>query len=189
MHDRCIPFAADDILWHYHRKSNDEIGILKPLPHAKSYHLPLDANGEWVKQSVTPSSLTVTCQPPLTKCMDFYLMWGMIGTVECKLSYMSLAESIGRRLSANKSEGRYWQCVNLCHNISAAWPAVLLVMYTLFSPARTFAVFKLQHRPHMLWMFHPSRWFLVAQQFQTIISHHLMQMLSFKSQKIITPKL
>lgn len=56
--DRCIPLAADDILRHYHRKSNNEIGILKPLPHAKSNHLPLHGNRVWVKQSVTASSPT-----------------------------------------------------------------------------------------------------------------------------------
>lgn len=36
-------------------------------------------------------------------------------------------------------------------------------------------LYNLQRRRDTLWMFHHSRWLLVAQQFQTIASYHLMQ--------------
>lgn len=71
----------------------------------------------WSKQSVTASPLTITGQPPLTKYMDFYLIWGMIGTVEFKWSWMSLGELIDWHFSPNKSDGFIWQSINLYHNI------------------------------------------------------------------------
>lgn len=50
---------------------------------------------------------------PLTKCMDFYLIWGAIVTVECRLSLMSSAKLISERFPPNKSEGGYRRRINL----------------------------------------------------------------------------
>lgn len=92
-HDRCISFWADDILWHYHQKSNNKISILELLPLAKSNHLPLNGNRVWSKQSVTACPLIQT-PTLLTNCKDFYLIWAMFVRVECKWSLRSLGESI-----------------------------------------------------------------------------------------------
>lgn len=55
---RCVICGADDILWHYHMKSNNQIGILKPLLCANSNCLPLDAMSETIRHCLLPHTHT-----------------------------------------------------------------------------------------------------------------------------------
>lgn len=77
LHDRCISFWVDDILWHYHQKSNNKISILEPSPHAKSNHLPLNGNRVGSKQSVTACPLILTRPLPwqTVRIFTWYEQW------------------------------------------------------------------------------------------------------------------